>query len=248
MFGYGESDSSNRSHEAIERALRNPLMDKGRMLSEAQQVIVHVAGGTELTLNEVTVLMEEFNRHIADNTRVSFGVSADARLGRKICVSILCANSSATEPVVATKASQSVPVAPLPERKVAPQPATPVAAPVAVKEEFFAEEEFPAREPEPEPAREREPEPVPVAKKEPVAKAAPASTAASGAVSPAAKKYAPASAVAASTKTNGSKKEERAEQMTLEPANRGRFEKSEPTIVDGEDLDVPTFLRKTARR
>jgi cell division protein FtsZ len=36
--------------------------------------------------------------------------------------------------------------------------------------------------------------------------------------------------------------------MTLEPANRGRFEKSEPTIVDGEDLDVPTFLRKTARR
>ena len=44
------------------------------------------------------------------------------------------------------------------------------------------------------------------------------------------------------------KKEEKAEQMTLEPANRGRFEKSEPTIVDGEDLDVPTFLRKNVRR
>jgi cell division protein FtsZ len=24
---------------------------------------------------------------------------------------------------------------------------------------------------------------------------------------------------------------------------RGRFEKSEPTVVDGEDLDVPSFLR-----
>ena len=25
---------------------------------------------------------------------------------------------------------------------------------------------------------------------------------------------------------------------------RGRFEKAEPTVVDGEDLDVPSFLRK----
>ena len=28
---------------------------------------------------------------------------------------------------------------------------------------------------------------------------------------------------------------------------RGRFEKSEPTIVDGEDLDVPTFMRKNLK-
>ncbi len=28
---------------------------------------------------------------------------------------------------------------------------------------------------------------------------------------------------------------------------RGRFEKSEPTIVKGQDLDVPTYLRKNVR-
>src|SRR5207253_461330 len=32
--------------------------------------------------------------------------------------------------------------------------------------------------------------------------------------------------------------------VEVEPVNRGRFEKSEPTIVEGEDLDVPTYLRK----
>lgn len=32
-----------------------------------------------------------------------------------------------------------------------------------------------------------------------------------------------------------------------EPAVRGRFDKSEPTIIDGEDLDVPTFMRKNFR-
>lgn len=33
------------------------------------------------------------------------------------------------------------------------------------------------------------------------------------------------------------------EVLPLETASRGRFDKSEPTIVEGEDLDVPTFLR-----
>ncbi|MDZ4816894.1 MAG: hypothetical protein SGI71_11585 [Verrucomicrobiota bacterium] len=30
----------------------------------------------------------------------------------------------------------------------------------------------------------------------------------------------------------------------FEKVNKGQFEKTDPTIVDGEDLDVPTFLRK----
>ena len=33
------------------------------------------------------------------------------------------------------------------------------------------------------------------------------------------------------------------ETLQFEPIARGRFEKIEPTIVEGEDLDVPTFLR-----
>jgi len=37
------------------------------------------------------------------------------------------------------------------------------------------------------------------------------------------------------------------EVLQFEPATRGRFEKSEPTIVEGQDLDVPTFLRKNIR-
>ena len=37
------------------------------------------------------------------------------------------------------------------------------------------------------------------------------------------------------------------EVMQFEPVTRGRFEKSEPTIIEGQDLDVPTFLRKNVR-
>ena len=40
------------------------------------------------------------------------------------------------------------------------------------------------------------------------------------------------------------KKETVQEQMSFEPVSRGRFEKTDPTIVDGEDLDIPTFMRQ----
>jgi cell division protein FtsZ len=46
----------------------------------------------------------------------------------------------------------------------------------------------------------------------------------------------------------GSKKAEiKQETLQFEPVSRGRFEKSEPTIIDGQDLDVPTFLRKNVK-
>ncbi len=34
------------------------------------------------------------------------------------------------------------------------------------------------------------------------------------------------------------------ETLQLETASRGRFDKTEPTLVNGEDLDVPTFIRR----
>src|SRR5713226_3387801 len=38
LFGFGESDTDNRAHDALTQALKNPLMDKGRMLSESAHV------------------------------------------------------------------------------------------------------------------------------------------------------------------------------------------------------------------
>jgi cell division protein FtsZ len=35
------------------------------------------------------------------------------------------------------------------------------------------------------------------------------------------------------------------ETLPLEGVSRGRFDKSEPTLYNGEDLDVPTFLRRS---
>jgi cell division protein FtsZ len=55
-----------------------------------------------------------------------------------------------------------------------------------------------------------------------------------------------APAPAAMEEKSGGKKEmqPKQEHLPLEGVSRGRFDKSEPTLYDGEDLDVPTFIRR----
>src|SRR5207253_2338918 len=99
LFGYGESDSDNRAHEALTQALKNPLMDRGRMLSDATNVLVQVAGGPGMTLSEVEILMQELCRHVSDQTQILFGAAVDGRLGDKLSVTIISSLAAEEESV-----------------------------------------------------------------------------------------------------------------------------------------------------
>src|SRR5881296_2294661 len=89
LFGFGESDSDNRAHDALTQALKNPLMDRGRMLADATNVLVQVAGGPGMTLSEVEILMQELGRHVSEQTQILFGAAVDARLGDRLTVTII---------------------------------------------------------------------------------------------------------------------------------------------------------------
>src|SRR2546427_8155397 len=89
LFGFGESDSDNRAHDALKQALKNPLMDRGRMLADAAHVLVQVAGGPGMTLSEVEILMQELGRHVGDQTHILFGAVVDGRLGNRLGVTII---------------------------------------------------------------------------------------------------------------------------------------------------------------
>src|SRR3989475_11454312 len=89
LFGFGESDSDNRAHDALTQALKNPLMDRGRMLADATHVLVQVAGGPGMTLAEVEVLMQELGRHVNEQTQILFGAVVDGRLGDRLTVTII---------------------------------------------------------------------------------------------------------------------------------------------------------------
>jgi cell division protein FtsZ len=242
LFAYGESDSDNRAHDALTQALKNPLMDRGRMLADANHVLVQIAGGLGMTLSEVEILMQELGRHVSDQTQILFGTVVDERLGDRLSVTIISSLSAEEEALGQT-----------------PPAPTSASAASPVRERYQAAAPEPEFQPE-EPTVDVRPLEQPIPFEEPVAaKAAPVATPISTEppVIPA-RNGEPELAMSTPQEKSVPWKEEKGspeksatpakqEVLQFEPVTRGRFEKSEPTIIEGEDLDVPTYLRKNVK-
>ncbi len=89
LFGYGVAKGDNRAHEALEQALKCPLLDRGKLLNEARSVLVQVAGGDTMTLFEVQMVMEEVAKHVGKSTQILFGTGTDRRLASSLTVTII---------------------------------------------------------------------------------------------------------------------------------------------------------------
>jgi cell division protein FtsZ len=232
LFGFGESDSENRAHDALTQALKNPLMDRGRMLADATHLLVQIAGGPAMTLSEVEILMQELGRHVGEETQIFFGTAVDGRMGDRLSVTLI---SSLSADGVVTEAPRkfspkAIPQPPPPvwESRPDPEPAPAFEEPSVSETPPPVTEFAEFAEVNPEPETEREEEISPVAPPVPVAKKKPLQP--------------------KEAKPEREKKiQAKQEVLQFEPVTRGRFEKSEPTIVEGQDLDVPTFLRKNVR-
>jgi cell division protein FtsZ len=232
LFGFGESDSDNRAHEALTQALKNPLMDRGRMLEEAARVLVQVAGGPGMTLSEVEILMQELGRHVSEQTQILFGAAVDGRLGDRLTVTII-SSLTADEDLIPQQTQTALSSAP------------------AMLPVWEQPQEIPSKiEIEPTPMEVSEP-----AEMIPFEALAPIETASPPPAEPAPALSKPKPSVSTPHKTPvkeekpSPEKSVQAKQEVLqfEAVTRGRFEKSEPTIVEGEDLDVPTYLRKNIK-
>jgi cell division protein FtsZ len=244
LFGFGESESDNRAHEALALALKNPLMDRGKMLSNAQHVLVQISGGPGMTLTEVEIVMQELGRQVEDHTQILFGTSVDGKMGNRLSVTLI-SSLSGDGMGVPTPAMRTV-AARAPEAPISAAPPFEPAA-VAPIVEFANPTSFSGNDFPPEPD-EITPEKIMAAAVAEVSRPAAPSQKEK---KPAAMKEPPASPETAATKPPATRKEKsvqpRQEVMQFEPVTRGRFEKSEPTIVEGQDLDVPTYLRKNVR-
>ena len=195
--------------------------------------------------------MQELGRHIDDRTQILFGTSVDGRMGNRLSVTLissLAANGETTQKPLYERPAAAVPPRPTPAFE--PKPEAPVAPPVEEDEEFVAEQESSEPRPpenplpaiqatiaEPDdakpiaPAVEMQPEMMETEPQQPRVILPKKKPAVLNEVKPPVEKIVQA----------------KQEVLQFESVTRGRFEKSEPTIVEGQDLDVPTFLRKNVR-
>ena len=246
LFGFGESESDNRAHDALTQALKNPLMNRGKMLADAAHVLVQVAGGPGMTLSEVEILMKDLGRHISDHTQIFFGTAVDSRMGNRLSVTLI--SSLSPDDVMVEPPKKSFLAAPV---EPPPPPPIPPAPPIWEQQR----EEPPVVEAPPdEPTEtvkpttefaefaELNPEPIPEVEEE-IAVEEPPPPPTPAPVAPKKKLILPREPKPTPEKKHAAKQEV----LQFEPVTRGRFEKSEPTIVEGQDLDVPTFLRKNVR-
>ena len=361
LFGYGVSKGENRAHEALEQALKCPLLDRGKLLEDSNAVLVQVSGGDTMTLFEVQMVMSEVAKHVGSQSQILFGTGTDKRLGNSLSVTILSSVSGPDAGGVKEKVESAAPAleesAPVSLGMAAAAPSVSISVgetqpiqpvvPEAAEEEPFEEEEVSYEAPEPEveseapteefveeesvsieveesyeveadessvfePLQEEDvpaysPSPIPSLQpsapedsdesgdddeedfRNPIARAVGQAEEGSDvdrveAVTESSQKITlsrmvssgktgriktrdsvesaeggpalppsrppslppeqldPAESAEASEKARAQQ-----EMLQLEPvggAKKGRFAKSDPTIVDGEDLDVPTFLRK----
>jgi len=247
LFGSGLAQGKDRSSTALRKALASPLLDQGALLKKAQTVLVHACGGEDLTLFEIELLMQGLQKFLPDDTHIIFGAAIDPSLGEALSLTLI---SSLPDGFVRPAAHE------LPAEKTLPEP--------DAKPQFQPDEEplfaaTPSTEkkaPEPEAISDRANPPpsdepsglelfeTPAPRQQDQGLVDPPALEPEPTVTPKRVKKSPgaepeAQKVKLSVKASGAQSE-----LSLDSVPRGRFECENPNVFEGEDLDLPPFLRK----
>ncbi len=188
QFGCGSASGPDRAREAVEMALRCPLLDSGKILTTSGNVLVHVTGDASLSLLEVQSVLRQLSLHVEDSSQVMLGVATDDT-----------SDALGVTVFVGTRAEDMAEVG---EEDAMPVDAGKNEGDVASVADLPGLNGNPARSGSKRAGKNAE------------KKAAPQQT---------------------------------QDELPLDQAMRGRFKDLSPTMVDGQDLDIPAFIRLRIR-
>ncbi|MBS3065864.1 cell division protein FtsZ [Candidatus Pacearchaeota archaeon] len=94
LIGIGESDSKERAKEAIERAIKNPLLDVD--ITNAKGALVNIIGGPDMSLDEYKQVMEILGEKVAADAKIISGaqIAADMEKSMKVLLIVTGVKSS----------------------------------------------------------------------------------------------------------------------------------------------------------
>lgn len=185
IYGSGKAFGVRRAEQAAKAALASPLVAYHGSLRFAHTVIVHVAGGNNMSLTELRTALETVRAGLPqpadgeEEVRLFFGASVKPHLGEEIRVS-LTASIDANEFAAVVRAEKEAEAAPAPEipeeehaEELLPEEEETFTSPEELPAE--TEEDAPEADDTEEPADDEEElfaapeeEPLPVAPREPV--------------------------------------------------------------------------------
>ncbi len=200
LLARAEATGPNRAREVVERLLSDPSLEGGA-LAEVDQVLVSLGGAQNLSVAEITGMMDRLKRET--DGELIFGTAIDPSAPERVSLTLIASKfcKSATQPVI-DAATQSV-------RQVTDTVSSSEGGLLGEENVRRPAPRFIAPPPETTLAKTRE-----LLEKQPTSR----------------------------LRRGASKWKQ--EMLALEIVSRGRFEKSEPTIHRGADLDVPTYVRR----
>ena len=252
LFGSGMARGESRAQGALKSALESPLLDRGTLLKEASTVLVHICGGEDLTMFEVELLMESLTKHIPEDAHLLFGAATDPAMNDALSVTVISA--------LPEDQLQAAPFSDMEPEEDEVKKETPFVPVAKVKEE--AEQEEIVLEEEDEEEEEAEEEETEEAVFEVVDEEEGEEL----------EEMEEEEEVEDEMEDELEEEEEDEEdlddeieeiplantelppvrggqgELELDGGPKGRFEGEEPNLIDGEDLDVPPYLRKKKRR
>jgi len=96
MMGTGEAEGENRSTEAAEAAINNPLLDNAS-IEGARGVLINITGGTDVTLHEVDQAASRICKQVDEEATIIFGTSLDEKMDGLMRVAVIATGIDAGE-------------------------------------------------------------------------------------------------------------------------------------------------------
>ncbi|MEN8773786.1 MAG: cell division protein FtsZ [Akkermansiaceae bacterium] len=276
LFGSGLGRGESRAQTALKAALNSPLLDRGSLLEDATTVLVHICGGDDMTLYEVELLMQGLTKFIPENAHLLFGAATDKQMNDTLSVTIISALPEERLQAVPFVEKIEVEDEPVVEEVVQEDVSTAIEAVAEFEEDSEAEIKdtvLSLVENEPEGLEDEEPEEIEEIEDEVEEESVVAEEdiefelddlddfAAPGLKVISDEEELEPEAVSAPEPVKEPEPELEIEEfvsaksldnqgeLLLEGAPKGRFDGESPNVVkDGEDLDIPPYLRKRSRR
>jgi cell division protein FtsZ len=95
MIGMGESDSENRSMEAVEKAMTNPLLAVN--LEGATGALINVSGGPDITIKEAQEIVNVVSNKLISDAKVIWGAQVSKELEDAVRTLVIITGVTMTE-------------------------------------------------------------------------------------------------------------------------------------------------------
>jgi hypothetical protein len=96
-FAVAEAEGTDRQNTVMKKLLAHPMLEEGKVLSDAEAIIVSLTGGPNLTMAEVNHIVEQIKAK-SGPSQVRMGACIDQSFGERLAVTLFCMRKLDREP------------------------------------------------------------------------------------------------------------------------------------------------------